>query len=106
METDRRTIWVPGAAGTGPRLGSPIVVLTCGRSGSTLLRFLLDAHPALACPPETGLIDLSMRMSVLSRLLDGPQSGSLLQGEPRVRILRELFKPRQVLAAVAAAQAT
>src|ERR1700729_3235691 len=76
METDRRTTWVPGAAGIGPRLGSPIVVLTCGRAGSPLLRVLLDAHPALACPPETGLIDLSMRMSVLSRLLDGPQSGS------------------------------
>jgi protein-tyrosine sulfotransferase len=75
-DTDQRATWVPGAAVTSPRLDAPIVVLTCGRSGSTLLRFLLDAHPALACPPETGLIDLSMRMSVLSRLLDGPQSGS------------------------------
>jgi hypothetical protein len=75
-ETKRRTNKVPGAAATWPRLESPIVVLTCGRSGSTLLRFLLDAHPALACPPETGLIDLSMRMSVLSRLLDGRQSGA------------------------------
>jgi hypothetical protein len=64
-----------GDASRGPRPDCPIVVLTCGRSGSTLLRFLLDAHPALACPPETGLIDLSMRMAVLSRLLDGPEAG-------------------------------
>ena len=30
--------------------------IACGaRSGSTLLRFLIDSHPALACPPETDL---------------------------------------------------
>jgi len=28
-------------------------VLTSSRSGSTLLRFILDSHPELACPPET-----------------------------------------------------
>lgn len=41
-------------AGDMPDLG-PIVILTAARSGSTLLRFLLDAHPDLACPPEAGL---------------------------------------------------
>jgi hypothetical protein len=30
----------------------PVFVLCTSRSGSTLLRFLLDAHPDLACPPE------------------------------------------------------
>src|SRR6184192_3891732 len=33
----------------------PVFVVCAGRSGSTLLRFLLDAHPDLACPPETRL---------------------------------------------------
>jgi hypothetical protein len=33
----------------------PVFVICAGRSGSTLLRFLLDAHPDLACPPETRL---------------------------------------------------
>jgi hypothetical protein len=33
----------------------PVFVLCAGRSGSTLLRFLLDAHPDLGCPPETRL---------------------------------------------------
>ncbi len=28
-------------------------MLTSSRSGSTLLRFILDSHPELACPPET-----------------------------------------------------
>jgi len=32
-----------------------VFVLCTSRSGSTLLRFLLDAHPDLACPPETRL---------------------------------------------------
>jgi hypothetical protein len=33
----------------------PVFVLTVARSGSTLLRFILDAHPDLACPPELGV---------------------------------------------------
>ena len=42
----------PGAAGPS---ADPVFVICAGRSGSTLLRFLLDAHPDLACPPETRL---------------------------------------------------
>ena len=37
-------------------LDSPVVVLTAARSGSTLLRLLLDAHPDLACPAETSIL--------------------------------------------------
>jgi len=40
------------AAGTG-LVTDPVFVLCNGGSGSTLLRFVLDAHPDLACPPET-----------------------------------------------------
>jgi Sulfotransferase family len=57
------------------RLGEPVVVLTCARSGSTLLRFILDSHPELACPPETGVVDLCTRLGVVSMLLDGPAAG-------------------------------
>ncbi len=40
----------------GRRLrASPIFVLTCARSGSTLLRYLLDSHPELVCPPELNI---------------------------------------------------
>jgi protein-tyrosine sulfotransferase len=38
---------------TGLTCESPVFVLTSSRSGSTLLRFILDSHPELACPPET-----------------------------------------------------
>jgi hypothetical protein len=57
------------------RLNEPIVVLTCARSGSTLLRFLLDSHPELACPPETGVVEVCTRLGVVSMLLDGPPAG-------------------------------
>jgi Sulfotransferase family len=32
------------------------VIVGVGRSGTTLLRFMLDAHPELAIPPETGFL--------------------------------------------------
>jgi hypothetical protein len=34
----------------------PVFVTGCHRSGTTLLRYFLDAHPALACPPESKFI--------------------------------------------------
>jgi hypothetical protein len=36
----------------------PIFVLSAARSGSTLLRFILDRHPDLYCPPETRLAEV------------------------------------------------
>ncbi|MBU1231082.1 MAG: sulfotransferase [Proteobacteria bacterium] len=35
------------------------VIVGSPRSGTTLLRFILDAHPDLAIPPETGFLALS-----------------------------------------------
>jgi protein-tyrosine sulfotransferase len=34
-------------------LAEPVFIVCTARSGSTLLRYLLDAHPDIACPPET-----------------------------------------------------
>jgi hypothetical protein len=42
-----------------------------GRSGSTLLRFLLDAHPELACPPETSMPALCGQLAVVWSLIEG-----------------------------------
>jgi Sulfotransferase family len=48
-------------------------MLCTGRSGSTLLRFLLDAHPDLACPPETRLPWLCTQLaSAWSVIEDAP----------------------------------
>ncbi len=37
-------------------MSSPIFLTGCHRSGTTLARYLLDAHPNLACPPESKFI--------------------------------------------------
>ena len=39
----------------------PVFILTASRSGSTLLRFILDTHPDFACPPETHLLHAAGR---------------------------------------------
>src|SRR5580658_1684521 len=51
----------PSPQGTAKRDG-PIVILTGARSGSTLLRRILNAHPDLVCPPETAILALSAQM--------------------------------------------
>jgi hypothetical protein len=41
---------------------APVFVVSAARSGSTLLRFILDAHPELACPPETNIPNLCAQL--------------------------------------------
>jgi Sulfotransferase family len=60
---------VSTAAPENPRCTDPVFVLFCARSGSTLLRFLLDTHPDLACPPETNMGALCAQMSTMWSLL-------------------------------------
>jgi Sulfotransferase family len=50
---------------------APVFVLCAARSGSTLLRFLLDAHPELACPPETKLPAMCTQLAGVWSLLEG-----------------------------------
>lgn len=40
----------------------PVFILTSSRSGSTLLRFILDSHPDLACPPETNVTGAALHL--------------------------------------------
>lgn len=47
----------------GQTVAAPVFVLCSGRSGSTLLRFLLDAHPELGCPPENSLPALCAQLA-------------------------------------------
>ena len=70
----------PASAVARPEL---VFVLCFGRSGSTLLRFLLDAHPDLACPPETRLPTMCAQMAgVWSQLEGAPLSAERTSGLP------------------------
>jgi protein-tyrosine sulfotransferase len=46
---------------------APVFILTTSRSGSTLVRFILDSHPEFACPPETSV---SAALAQLARVWD------------------------------------
>jgi hypothetical protein len=62
-----------------------VFVLCMGRSGSTLLRFLLDGHPELACPPETSMPALCGQLSVVWSLIEGaPLAAERDAAPPRV----------------------
>jgi protein-tyrosine sulfotransferase len=68
---------LPGEPASGAP-DDPVFVLCSGRSGSTLLRFLLDAHPDLACPPETRLPWLARQLATAWAVIEdaGPSGQS------------------------------
>jgi hypothetical protein len=59
------------AHGNGGRSQDPVFVLCMSRSGSTLLRLILDTHPDLACPPETNIPALCSQLAVVWSLIEG-----------------------------------
>jgi hypothetical protein len=77
-----------GAIGAGAEpageFADPVFVLCNGRSGSTLLRFLLDAHPDLACPPETNLPALCGQLATVWSLIAGAPLAAKTGDEPPV----------------------
>src|ERR1700729_3206956 len=71
----------PLAERPGP-VAAPVFVLCNGRSGSTLLRFVLDAHPDLACPPETNLPGLCVQLATVWSLIEGAPLSANRGDEP------------------------
>ena len=53
----------------------PVFILCNARSGSTLLRCLLDSHPEIACPGETRLAQLTASLLDVGTQLDGKRDG-------------------------------
>jgi protein-tyrosine sulfotransferase len=74
-----------------------VVVLGFPRSGTTLLRRLLDAHPALCCPPETFVLNACGRFLLGEEITGGLTLGVLgglafsgIDTDEVIRRLREL----------------
>ncbi len=72
----------PTETGGQAPFADPVFVLCNGRSGSTLLRFLLDAHPQLACPPETNLPMLCVQLARVWSLIEGAPLSANRGDEP------------------------
>jgi protein-tyrosine sulfotransferase len=76
---------------------APIFILSCERSGSTLLRYILDTHPALCCPGELYLgqliKDLRITISRTTALAAAKESAELDAATQREvhRILDDLL---------------
>lgn len=60
-----------------PRHRTRAVILGFPRSGTTLLARLLDAHPAISAPPETGLWSAAGRFLTELAEVEGPPYGVL-----------------------------
>ena len=60
----------------------PAFVACCARSGSTLLRFLVDAHPDLSCPGES---DLAVLVSSYASVATGLLGGAAAAGDAHRR---------------------
>lgn len=45
------------------------IIVGVPRSGTTLLRFMLDAHPEMAIPPETAFLVLAPQLASHGRVL-------------------------------------
>jgi protein-tyrosine sulfotransferase len=75
----------------------PTFILSCERSGSTLLRYIVDTHPDIACPPEANLGELCSALY--------QTTFSLGKGGPSERIQRRsiaIERVRQIISALMA----
>jgi hypothetical protein len=70
------------------------VIVGAPRSGTTLLRRLLDAHPSIACPPETYVLSAAARFlhedTFASGLHIGVTSGLAFAGFEEAEVLHRL----------------
>lgn len=65
---------------------SPIFLLGIYRSGTTLLRYVIDSHPDIACPPETDFIDKLRFLLDDERALRGLASMGFNETHVRARL--------------------
>lgn len=81
-------------------LQSPVIIGGCGRSGTTLLRAALNAHPRIAIGPETGVFSGNRDIGALARstglspaVIADAYRGSSCLGKFAQRLCSEALNP-------------
>ncbi|HEV7519331.1 MAG TPA: sulfotransferase [Thermoanaerobaculia bacterium] len=77
----------------------PTFLLSCNRAGSTLLRFILDTHPDIYCPPELFLGQAAHSLAIFLCGLEGRNSyfeaeGKIYVTDSMAETLRTLISDR------------
>jgi protein-tyrosine sulfotransferase len=63
-------------ATSGGARGAPIFIVSHARTGSTLLRYIIDTHPSLCCPSEIALGQLCAALSYTLTLTHAPAAAA------------------------------
>lgn len=80
-----------------PSVAPPLFIVGCGRSGTTLLRLMLDAHPEMAIPPESHFIPRLWGPRAASRTPAGFDTEMLIGKLLRNRRFRDWGVPEGAL---------
>jgi protein-tyrosine sulfotransferase len=68
------------SASTSDSVAPPLFIVSCSRSGSTLLRYIIDTHPEICCPGELRLGNLC---TLLMNLVDSLSLGQVAVASSR-----------------------
>jgi hypothetical protein len=92
------------------RANRPVFVGGCPRSGTTLLRTMLNTHPGLAMPHETRFLIAGWERRAVFGDLSDPQNrrrvAKWIAGRPKSRLYRLELEPEELTAALEAAAPT
>jgi hypothetical protein len=77
---------------------SPIFILCCARSGSTLLRVMLNNHRDIACPPETNMPQVAGALIQMWASTEGSDGWSWLSDDARAMIKESVATPLETFA--------
>jgi protein-tyrosine sulfotransferase len=77
---------------------APIFILCCARSGSTLLRVLLNNHHSVACPPETLFPQVANALIKMWGSTEGQDNWRTLSDDARTAIRETIMAPLEAFA--------